>query len=140
MAFTHGSKAKVRLDNAAGALQDITGFTTNVSLPRSIDTAETTVLGLTAKTYIVGLEDGTISLSGKFDPTIDLQLDAAKFGLAAGGTLSFQYDPQGSTTGLPRYSAEVYITSYEVSADVGAELTWSANLQVSGGVTRSTVP
>ena len=44
-------------------------------MPRSLDTADVSVLGNTAKQYVTGLEDETISLGIKYDPTIDALLD-----------------------------------------------------------------
>lgn len=140
MAFSHGSKAKFSLDNNAGTLTDISAYITGISMPRSIDTAEVSVMGNTAKQYVTGLEDGTFSLDIKFDPVIDALLDGIKFGITGGGTVSFRYDPAGSTTGLPRYSGECWLTGYEVGTDVGDAATISVSLQTTGGITRSTVP
>lgn len=150
MPFAHGSKAKFRLDNAAGTLTDISSYVTSVSLSNELDTADVSVMGNTAKQFVVGLSGGSISLEGKFDPVIHAQLAAivANNGTITGGnTLEWQYDPQGSTTGLPRLSGAsaasgsgCYLTSYEINTDVGDGGSWSATLQVTGAVTVGTVP
>jgi hypothetical protein len=135
MAFVHGKSADFRLDDSSGTLRDLSSYLDDVSFPRSIETAETTTFGSTAKSYIVGLTDATISISGKFDATADGYL-AGVVGQSA--TLSFQYGPAGSTAGNVKYTGECIMTSYEVGATVGDAVTASAELQVTGTVTRGT--
>lgn len=133
--FRHGKNTAFKLDNAAGTLTDISNTLTDVGFPQTIETAETTSFGSSAKTYIVGLTDATVSLSGNFDATVDAHL-AGIAGQAA--TVSFEYYPEGTTTGNVKYSGEAILTSYEKSGAVGDVVQYSAELQVTGAVTRAT--
>ena len=133
--FRHGKSTVFKVDNAAGSLTDISNTLTDVSFPQSVETAETTSFGSSAKTYIVGLSDATLSVSGNFDATVDAHL-AAVVGQAA--TLSFEYGPEGSTAGQVKYTGEAILTSYEKSGAVGDVVTYSAELQITGAVTRGT--
>lgn len=137
MAFVHGKSADFRLDNSGGTLTDISTYCDNVSFPRSIETAETTTFqaASSAKTYIVGLTDSTVSVSGKWDATLDAHIAAV---VGQSSTLSFQYGPAGTTAGNIKYTGECLITSYEVSAAVADAVTFSLELQVTGAVTRAT--
>ena len=135
MAFVHGKSAVFKLDNSSGSLVDYSAYLEEVSMPRSVETAETTTFGSSAKSYITGLSDATISISGKFDSAADATL-AAVLGQAA--TLSFEYGPAGSTAGLIKYSGECIMTSYEIGASVGDAVTASVELQVTGTITRGT--
>ena len=135
MAFVHGKSAAFKLDNAAGSLVDYSAYLEEVSMPRSIETAETTTFGSSAKSYITGLSDATISISGKFDSAADATLVAV---LGQAATLSFEYGPAGSTAGLIKYSGECIMTSYEIGASVGDVVTASVELQVTGVITRGT--
>ena len=135
MAFVHGKSAVFKLDNSSGSLVDYSAYLDDVSLPRSIETAETTTFGSSAKSYITGLTDATISLWGKFDATADATL-AGVVGLAA--TLSFEYGPAGSTGGFVKYEGECIMTSYDIGATVGDAVTASVELQVTGAITRTT--
>lgn len=135
MAFVHGKSAVFKLDNASGSLVDYSAFLDDISFPRSIETAETTTFGSSAKSYITGLTDATISLSGKFDATADSTI-AAVVGQSA--TLTFEYGPEGSSSGKVKYTGECILTSYEVGATVGDAVTASVELQVSGAITRTT--
>jgi len=135
MAFVHGKSSAFKLDNASGSLTDISAFVNNVDFPETADVAETSVLGASNKTYIVGLKDATISLSGLFDATAD-----AIFGAVVGqtATLSFEYSPEGTASGKINYTGECILTNYAMSSPVGDVVAYSADLQVSGAVTRGT--
>ena len=135
MAFVHGKSSVFKLDNASGSLTDISAFVNNVDFPETADVAETSVLGASNKTYIVGLKDATISLSGLFDATAD-----AIFGAVVGqtATLSFEYSPEGTASGKIKYTGECILTNYAMSSPVGDVVAYSADLQCSGAVTRGT--
>lgn len=133
--FRHGKSTVFKIDDSGGTLRDISNSLTDVSFPRSIDTAESSSFGDSAKQYVVGLSDATISVSGNFDATIDGYL-AGTVGQAA--TLSFEYGPEGSTAGYVKFSGECILTSYEVSGAIGDVVTYSAEYQVTGSVTRGT--
>lgn len=137
MAFVHGKSAVFKVDDSGGTLRDLSAYLDDIGFPRDIETAETTTFGVagSAKTYIVGLSDATISISGKFDATADGYL-AGVVGNSA--TLSFEYGPAGSTGGNVKYTGECIMTSYEVSASVGDVVTASADFQVTGQITRTT--
>jgi hypothetical protein len=131
--FRHGKSTVFKVDNSGGSLTDISNTLTDVSFPRSVDTAETSAFGDSAKTYIVGLSDATVSVSGNYDATVDAHL-AGVLGQAA--TLSFEYGPEGSTSTFVKYTGECILTSYEKSGAIGDVVTYSAEFQVTGAVTR----
>tara|TARA_R100001082_G_scaffold90534_2_gene57070 strand:- start:4817 stop:5227 length:411 start_codon:yes stop_codon:yes gene_type:complete len=135
MAFTHGKDSVFKLDNASGSLTDISTYVNNVDFPESADVSETTTLGADNKTYIAGLKDATISLAGLWDATAD-----AIFGAVVGqsATLSYEYSPEGTASGKIKYTGEAILTSYSISSPVGDAVGYSADLQVSGAVTRGT--
>ena len=137
MAFVHGKTAVFKLDDSGGTLRDLSAYLNDVGFPRNIDTAETTTFGVSgsSKTYIVGLNDATISVSGLFDATADGYLAGV---LGQSATLSFEYGPAGSTGGNIKYSGECIMTSYEVSASVGDAVQATAQFQVTGVITRGT--
>lgn len=137
MAFVHGKSAVFKVDDSGGTLRDLSAYLDDLSFPRDVETAETTTFGVagSAKTYITGLSDATISASGKFDATADGYL-AGVVGHAT--PLDFEYGPAGSAGGAVKYSGTCILTSYEVSASVGDVVTASADFQVTGQITRGT--
>ena len=133
--FRHGKSTVFKVDNAAGSLTDISNTLTDVGFPQTVDTAETSTFGSSAKSYVVGLTDSTLSVSGNFDATVDAHL-AGVLGQAA--SLSFEYGPEGSTAGYVKYTGEAYLTSYEKSGAIGDVVSYSAEFQVTGAITRGT--
>jgi len=133
MAFAHGSKAVFKVQNSSGTLTDISQYLTSISFSQEAETSETTTLGSTAKSYIPGLLDATLSIEGVYDPTVDSTLGGI-FGM----TRTFEYYPQGTTTGNPKFTGTCILTSYNPETAVDEAGTFSAEFQVSGAVTRTT--
>ena len=131
--FRHGKSTVFKVDNNAGSLTDISNTLTDVSFPQSVDTAETSAFGSSAKSYVVGLTDATLSVSGNFDATVDSHL-AAIVGKA--DSVSFEYGPEGSTATFVKYTGEAFLTSYEKSGAIGDVVTYSAEFQITGAITR----
>lgn len=133
MAFSHGSLATLEIDPDGGTTYtDVSEFLNEASQEETVDTAETTTLGKTRKTYIPGLEDGTFSLSGLFDPDADALFYSLKRAVC-----SFRYRPAGAGAGLPQYVGDAILTSYSVSATVDEAATIEAELQTTDTVTRT---
>jgi hypothetical protein len=135
MPFVHGKTAVFKVDNSAGSLQDISAYCDNVDFPITADTAEVTVFSNSSKAYVAGLKDATISISGSWDSAADAIL-AGIVGLSS--TSTFEYGPAGSTGGLVKFTGECLCTSYNVTAPVGDKVSFSAEFQVTGNVTRTT--
>ena len=134
MSFAHGSAGVFQLGTAGapGTPTAISGFLNSVSFPLEVETAEITTLGATAKTYLPGLEDATISIEGRFHITVDAHLN----GIRRLANISFVYGPAGSGVGSPRYSGTCMLTSYEIEGGVDDAASFSAELQVTGAITR----
>jgi predicted secreted protein len=137
MAFRHGKNAIFKIDNSSASLTDISAYCDSVQLPRSISTAETTTFGAAggAKTYVTGLNDSTISISGKWDSTLDGVLAGVS---GSDTTLNFNYGPEGSTTGRVKFTGLCILTKYSVDSPVGDVVKFSADFQVTGAITRTT--
>jgi hypothetical protein len=135
MAFVHGKDSAFKLDNSSGTLTDISTYVNSVDFPETADVAETTTLGDSSKSYIVGLKDATISIAGLWDSTVDGILGAV---VGQSATLSFEYSPEGTASSKIKYTGECILTSYSQSSPVGDVVGFSADLQVSGDVTRGT--
>lgn len=131
--FRHGKNSVFKVDNSGGTLTNISDVLNNVSMPREVETVETTSFGSSYRSYVVGFQNATISIEGTWDATVDAHLAGI---LGQDATVSFEYGPEGSTAGYVKYTGEAYMTSYETSGAVGEVVTFSAELQVSGAITR----
>ena len=138
--FKHGKNAFFALDGTAASLVNISDTLNEISMPREIENAETTAYGNSDKTYITGLGDATVSLSGMFDATLNTMIAGNIANLKSGSvsSLTFEYGPAGSASPQPKFTGEALVTSYEVSSPVGDVVTFSLELQVTGAVTGST--
>jgi hypothetical protein len=134
MAFSHGSTAVFKVQDSGGTLRDLSAYLTSTGLPRETDVAETTTLGKTAKTYIPGLEDGSIPIEGPWEPTLDGYLDGIRR-----MTRNFEYYPAGTAVGAVKYSGACILTSYEINSEVEDANSFSGEFQITDTVTRAIV-
>ena len=132
--FVHGKSVDFALDDTGGTSRNISDTLNSVDFPEVTETADTTAFGSSSRSFIVGLESATFSISGLWDANVD--------GYMKGGTepasRSFIYGPAGSTSGNVKYTGEAIMTNYSISSPVGDVVTYSADLQVTGAVTRGT--
>lgn len=135
MAFSHGSAAALKIDNSGGSLTDVSAYVSSYTFSPVADTGETTALGATTKAYIAGLKDATLSLEGPWDPTMDAILNSA---LGSSSTKSYEVHPQGTGSGLIKYTGEAICTSYTTDVGVDGVLRYSAEFQCTGTITRGT--
>jgi len=131
--FVHGKSTHFTIDDTAGSPQDISDTLTSVDFPETIETAETTAFGATSKSYIVGLRDASLSISGIWDATVDSYFIGTE-----PASRTFIYGPAGDTASNVKYTGECILTSYSLSNPVGDVVTFSADFQCTGGVTRTT--
>lgn len=138
MSFHHGSRAFFSVDG-----NDLTAFCDNVDFSRPQDVAESSTFGTDAKTYIGGMSDGTVSISGKWDETAVTGPDAvltSLFGTVAGAAVEFEFGPEGGDAGMIRYTGNVIMTGYNVTAPIGDVVAFTADFQISGAITTDTFP
>jgi hypothetical protein len=132
----HGKNTYVAFDDASGTLVPLSTYLKEASADRSIDTAETTTFGATkgAKTYVMGLNDETASISGNFDIALHTHMIALIDAMNAGTleTCTLVIGPAGNKSGKPRTQRETIITAYNWSAPVGDIVTASIEFQRTG--------
>jgi hypothetical protein len=133
VAFHHGKDSYFLLDG-----QNLSQYVTSVDFNESGDVAESTTLGKDAKTYIQGQTDATISITGNWDETASTGPDAVLNGVLGAGLVDFEYGPMGDVNGAVLYTGSCILTSYGKSSPVGDIVSFSAEGQVSGVVTRTT--
>lgn len=134
LAFTHGKNSAYFIDDTSAVLTDISSFVDSVEgLPGEQEFADVTAYGDEGHRNIPGLENSSHTIGGSWDPTLD-----AILGVRRTATASFEFGPAGSAVGSVKYSGECWITSYAVSSPVAEKVSWTANIQVDGVVTRGT--
>ena len=130
-------------------LVNLSPYINDISFPKAIESAETTSFGAAGvKTFIVGLKSYTISLAGHYEGSasgIDkMMYDMETFQNTAGNLISFLYGPSdpgtftGGTASIKYYGNGI-LTKYDIKSAVGGVVTFDAELQVTGAVTRTTL-
>lgn len=132
MAFVAGKGAVVKL---AGT--DISAYTDSFGgLDNATELLETTAFGATSKSFIGGLRNGSkLTISGKWDSALHTTINAL---LGSASASTWEFGPAGSTVGNVKFTGNCFVETYEVGAQVGSLVTWSASLQVTGNVTIGT--
>ena len=128
--FRHGKNVNVFIDK-----YDFSTYFNDVSASTTVDTAETSAFGTTAKTYVVGERDGSISLSGMFESTALVGTDVF-FNTALGNATKslLIIAPEGHGNGYGAIMARADNTSYEVSSAIADIVQASAEFQSSDAV------
>jgi hypothetical protein len=140
MAFVHGKDAVFKIDDSGGTLRTLTSYVDNVSgLPGGRDLAEVTAFGDGGTKSIPGLQDVSFTIKGHFDSTATTGPNAVLNSLrTATATATFEYGPEGGTTGKVKFTGECWLTEYEVEAEVDDKVSFTAEFQVDGTVTSTT--
>lgn len=134
MAATHGKNGFLSIADAGAVVRTVTTYLKSIPFDTSNGAIDTTTLGNSSKKYIQDLNDGSFSLEGVWDSTIDSYIA----GLKGFGETAFVYGPAGNTGGYVKYSGNVILTAYSISNDTGSEVKFNATFQISGDVTRGT--
>jgi len=140
MADLHGRVSKFAVSTNGSSYTDVGGVQ-DVSWPKSRDVAEVTDKDSGGnKQYLSGHADSTISVNGNYDEA-DAGLDIVSASYLAGSTIYFRLRPGGNASGVGKEEiAQGIITSYEISSPNQDKISYSFEVQVTGGVTRQTQP
>ena len=128
--FRHGRGTKVLVGG-----YDLTSMFREAQIQRSMDTAETTAFGSTVKSYVPGMIDANVSLSGMFSAgasDVDPVLNNI-FGSSTTSPVTVMYDNPGTGSGMVAGQrsnlGEGYESSYGVSGSVGDMVAISAEVK-----------
>ena len=132
MAKVSGLGDYVAVDDSGGNIRDISNDVTSieVAIPQSL--IESTGIDKSAMERIIGLGDGTVSLSGVFNPASNKSQDVFK---ARTGTRTVTYALGGNTTGKPELAMEMLVSGYNLSRGSDGGMTWTAELSLQSGTT-----
>ena len=127
--FAHGKNVNIFVNEF-----DFSTYFNDVSASSTVETAEVSAFGSSAKSYIVGLQDGTVSLSGMFDGTATGTDVVFSSVLGSATKQLVVVAPSGNSVGANAIVLEADDTSYEVSGAVADVVQTSAEFQSSDGV------
>jgi len=134
MTFRHGKDAVFSLDDSGGTLRDVTIYLNQVTgLPGARALSEVTAFTDQGTKSIPGLANITFSIAGHFDATATTGIFTVLNSLrTATATATFQYGPEGTTTGRVKITGECWCTELTVDATVSDRVPIAASFQVDG--------
>lgn len=136
MAKVHSKNTVFKVDNSAGSLVDISGSLDSIEgLPGSYESIDTTSFGDGGHKTILGFSNAKIQLGGSFEAATHTVLSGI---LGQDATVTFEYGPAGSTSGLVKLTGEGRLSQYSISEQVGGKASFTATVDVEGAVTSTT--
>ena len=130
---------RIKIDNAAGSITDITSYLSSASLRAVQDIIEDTSLADEERSHLFGLASASIPLAGMVNTTTD-----AIFGPLVGNrttatkTIEYRAYSTNTTGNVGRfYNGEVLLTAVEYSGSVNSLETFSTEATFDGLVNRT---
>jgi hypothetical protein len=111
---------------------------TNITQTTDVNIVEVTAFGDSAGTFTEGLPTSNYSIRGFLAPSAS-QGDATIFTRIGSGSATASFETTGAVAGTnaPVYSGSAFVSSYSITSDVGSASTYTADLQVSGALSRA---
>jgi hypothetical protein len=134
MAFSAGFDALINV-NAT----DISAYTTSVKFSPARKDFDLPVLGANPVKSMVGPVKTLIDLSGFIDPAAT-GVFTALMAQTVPVAVAVIYEPQGSTTGLPKRTCNAFCVDFAEDTESEGPGKWTAKLAVDGLVTFTTNP
>ena len=136
----HSKLSVFFLDTSGGVLTNVSTSVDSVELPEELDLLDVTTFGATSKQYIVGFADAKLTFSGPWDRTIAQMLGALKAAFRDGtlASATFEYGPEGNSSGDVRYTGESVMVNVTKNSAVKDAVKYEAEFQVTGNVTENT--
>lgn len=136
MAFTptHGRLTVLKIGT-----NDISLATKTSNFSGSADVHDTSGYGVTARTKAGGVKDGKFTASGTYDLAATTGTPTVLEG-QEGVAMALTRQVAGTGTGKPQEVFTGILSKFDVSAPFDDMITWSAEWEVSGAVSRTTQP
>jgi hypothetical protein len=127
--FRHGKNTTILSDDF-----DLTTYLNSVSISAAVETPETTTFGSSDRSYIVGHNEGNLSLEGLFEGSTDSadQIFAAALGNTTDKVISVSTD--STSVGGRATLVNSAQTSYEISSPLTDVVSVSAEAIANGGL------
>jgi hypothetical protein len=134
MTAIHGKNTYIEFDNAAGTPVPLSTYFKQVTAAKSFETADTSTFGQSAKTFIMGMNDETVDITGVFDIALNTHMTALLAALDSGtlATCTVTVGPAGNATGKLKTSRECLVKAYNWVAQTSSEITVTINFQRTG--------
>jgi len=117
--------------NGSNAVAEIISFTVN----ETADVIEDTTMGDTAKSYQASFTDATATVETYFDDTDT----SGQGGFTVGSSVTVNFQMEGNTSGDHKLTGTALITGRDIGASADGMVTATYTMQITGGLTETTV-
>lgn len=132
MAFLHGKSATILFGQ-----RSLSEYLNEVSVARTMETGETTNFRASGfKTYVVGLQDAALSLSGLFDGSAGAVDETLQGAFTSDLRDPVTVSPEFEKVGAPAYLVDAHTGSYDVTSPVADVVSVSSDIQAEGRIDR----
>ena len=131
-----GGNTVIRVDaSAGGTLNAITQYVKEIDMMgREYQALDDTHLDDTAERVIPGIELGQeFAMRGAFEDTATTGPDAI-FSTAVGTIFTFELNPRGTASGARKFTSEIFVMSYKISAIIRGEVSYEVRAKQDGTV------
>jgi hypothetical protein len=125
--FTHGKNTRILANG-----YDVSGWLKTWNAKATADTADTSTIGSSAKSFIPGLKDGVFSVDGFADGTAT-GINAILVAMLGTSTV-WTAVSQADAVGVSGFAATTIENDFEVNADVGSAVSIKGTGQTTGGM------
>ena len=134
MGQIHGTVAELRIDEADGTEQTISGDLNNITFTRSKNNPEVTTFGDNTVNRLDGLRDLVLDATGVFNSTTAGNIIPLLDDLDAGSSVTLvKYLPAGSVTGEPIYTACMLLNNYAINEPLDGVVTVNFSMAIANG-------
>lgn len=123
--------------NTSGSSDTAVAQVVSMSLGRSQETIDTSVLDTVSRTFEIGTQSSTVDVELLWDPSSEGQSSLSD-SITSSEKIDFEFYPNNST-GYDYYSGTGIVTSYSISNTSDSMVTASVSIQVDGTLTESQV-
>ena len=114
---------------------DFSAYMRSISFQTDQETVDATTFGDLNKDFELSFKNATLEAEYKYDTTrwgniTDIYSNSE--------TVTFEYSPDGTTTGKPKVTGSAFITNFSSPVAIGELLVFSVTFQVTGAVTFGT--
>lgn len=128
--FTHGKATRILVEGA-----DLSAYFKEYTAANRMDTAETSAFGTNTKTYVQGMSDSTLTLSGYFDGTVGAVDEILEANIGSTQNTVVTVAPDGRfVLGARVVAGQSIETDYSVVGGVGGVVETSAVFQANGTI------
>lgn len=132
MAFLHGKAATILFGQ-----RSLSEFLNEVSVARTIEAGETTNFRAAGfKTYVIGLQDAALSLSGMFDGSAGAVDETLRSAFTSDLRDPVSVSPALEAVGAIAYLVDAHSGSYDVTSPVADVVSISSDVQAEGRIDR----